>query len=191
MNYLAHLHLSGNNRETIIGNFIGDGVRGDEIDAYPPGIREGILHHRRIDRFTDTHPVVLESKKRLRPRFRKFAPVIADVFYDHFLARDWADHHDEDLRHFVDRMYRLLEENREIFPERSRRFLGYAVENDLLFRYATLEGIDLVFRGMARRTRFESGLEAAAEELRENRNQYGKEFHRFFPDLVEKLGRLR
>ncbi len=190
VNYLAHLHLSGNDRATVIGNFIADGVRGNESEAYSREIQEGIKHHRAIDHFTDTHPVVHRSKMRLRPRFRKYAPVIVDVFYDHFLARNWSDYHDENLRDFIDRMIHLLDESREVFPPKSARLLDFAAANDLFFRYGTVEGMDLAFRGLARRTRFESGMESASNELRENGKAYEKEFQRFYPELVEKFGRL-
>jgi acyl carrier protein phosphodiesterase len=187
VNYLAHLHLSGNDRGLIIGNFIGDGIRGENLQSYPAEIRKGILLHRQIDHFTDSHKIVLQSKQRLRPRFHKFAPVIADVYYDHFLARNWTLYHEEDFRAFVDRMVLLLEETRDIFPERSRRFLHYAVETDLFYKYGTLEGMDHAFRGLARRTRFENKMEEATGELRKNSAAYESEFKKFFPDLVENV----
>ncbi len=187
VNYLAHLHLSGNDPDLIVGNFIGDGVRGDRFLDYPDAIQRGIFLHRKIDHYTDTHPVVLQSKIRLRPLFHKYAPVVADVFYDHFLAKNWKRYHDEELRTFVDRIYGLLENNRAQFPERSSRFLHYAREQDLFYRYKTVEGIDLAFRGLAHRTRFQSGMEKAAEELQRNEANYESEFTEFFPDLMENV----
>jgi acyl carrier protein phosphodiesterase len=187
VNYLAHLHLSGKDPNLIIGNFIGDGIRGDRFLDYPSAIQKGILLHRKIDQYTDTHPVVLQSKIRLRPLFHKYAPVIVDVFHDYFLARNWEQYHDENLRTFVDRMYDLLDENQAQFPERSSRFLHYAMEKDLFYAYKTVEGIDLAFRGLAHRTRFPSGMEKAAEELQRHQAKYESEFKEFFPDLMENV----
>ncbi len=187
VNYLAHLHLSGKDPNLIIGNFIGDGIRGDRFLDYPGTIQKGIFLHRKIDQYTDTHPVVLQSKIRLRPLFHKYAPVIVDVFYDHFLARNWEQYHDENLRTFADRMYRLLDENQAQFPERSSRFLHHAMQNDLFYAYKTVEGIDLAFRGLAHRTRFPSGMEKAAEELQRHQAKYESEFNEFFPDLMENV----
>ena len=85
MNYLAHLYLSGNNADLLLGNFIADHLKGaDRKRIYPEAIKRGIALHRRIDTFTDAHPVVAESKVRVREQFGKYAPVIVDVFYDHF-----------------------------------------------------------------------------------------------------------
>ncbi len=93
MNFLAHLFLSGNNAEIMVGNFIGDFVRGKNFhEQYSPSIALGIELHREIDEFTDNHSVVLESKKRLRPKYRHYSPVIIDMFYDHVLAKNWSAH---------------------------------------------------------------------------------------------------
>src|SRR5688572_7860936 len=105
MNYLAHLYLSGNDQQRMIGNFIADHVKGKAIHDFPEGIRDGIFLHRQIDQFTDSHPVVTESKIRLRGTFHKYAPVIVDVFYDHFLARDWTQYHHQSLEVFAEECY--------------------------------------------------------------------------------------
>jgi acyl carrier protein phosphodiesterase len=90
MNFLAHLHLSGNNPNIMLGNFMGDFVKGKSYrQQYEPEIIKGIELHRSIDEFTDSHPVVTESKNRLRPTYRHYSGVIVDVFYDHFLAANW------------------------------------------------------------------------------------------------------
>ena len=100
MNFLAHLYLSGDDKEIMLGNLIADSVKGNAILDFNEGVQEGIRLHRRIDHFTDEHPIVQRSKERLRPKYHKFAGVVTDMFYDHFLARDW-DHYSEKkpLRH--------------------------------------------------------------------------------------------
>ena len=101
MNFLAHIYLSQGHPKVTIGNFIGDFVKGTQIDRYDDEIRKGILLHRAIDHFTDTHEIVKKSKDRLRGNFRHYAPVIVDVFYDHILAREWKKYAQEDLNDFV------------------------------------------------------------------------------------------
>ena len=97
MNFLAHLYLSGNDPLVRLGNFIGDFVKGRDLaDRYEPAIVKGIELHRAIDEFTDQHAIVKQSKMRLRPKYRHYAPVIVDIFYDHFLAAGW-DNHSEQL----------------------------------------------------------------------------------------------
>jgi acyl carrier protein phosphodiesterase len=80
MNYLAHLYLSADRPLLAIGNFIADHVKGSMADQYDGEVRDGIRLHRMIDEFTDSHPIVEKSKARLRPDFRKYAPVIVDLY---------------------------------------------------------------------------------------------------------------
>ncbi len=108
MNFLAHLYLSGKNEELIVGNFIADHVKGNNVFKYNEGIQKGIRLHREIDTFTDTHPVFLKSKNRLATDYRKYAGVIVDMFYDHFLSANWKLYDDEDLESFVDRMHDVI-----------------------------------------------------------------------------------
>src|SRR5436190_22096246 len=108
MNYLAHLYLSGDDPMIMIGNFIADHIKGKQFDLYSKEIQKGILLHRSIDTFTDQHPLVEQSKLLLRPHFHKYAPVIADVFYDHFLAKDWKNYHPQSLENFAQHAYQLM-----------------------------------------------------------------------------------
>src|SRR6185312_17177742 len=94
MNFLAHLYLAGEDNELILGNFIADAVKGHAFDKYPAQVAKGILMHRSIDYFSDTHPVYLQTVHRLAPTYHKFSGVITDMFYDHFLASSWSDYSD-------------------------------------------------------------------------------------------------
>src|SRR5689334_7104563 len=108
MNFLAHLHLSGDNEEIKIGNFIADFVKGKNYDDFPAGIRQGIIIHRHIDYFTDTHPVVSESKQRLYATYHKYAAVIVDIFYDHYLATRWEQYSNISLVDFASEFYFMV-----------------------------------------------------------------------------------
>ena len=101
MNYLAHLFLSGESTNILVGNFIRDSVRGNQFSILDPDIQRGILLHRAIDRFTNTHPVVRRSKQRAQVVTGRYASVVIDVFYDHFLACDWAYYHAMPLPEYV------------------------------------------------------------------------------------------
>ena len=109
MNFLAHAYLSNDNPLLLVGNFMGDFVKGRDLhERFDPGIANGVELHRLIDSFTDSHPVVIESKKRLRESYRHYAPVIVDMFYDHFLASMWDNYSNLSLPEFVKRTYDLL-----------------------------------------------------------------------------------
>ena len=183
MNFLSHLYLSGNSEGLLIGNFIADSVKGSMYNEFPDEIKEGILLHRKIDAFTDTHPVVEESKQRLRPRYRKYAGVIVDVYYDHFLAANWNDYSSETLDQYTNKVYAIIDWHRHIFPLKSQLFTKYMLEHDILTAYARMEGIDRVLQGMSQRTSFVSNMEHAVTELKEHYQLFEKEFQVFFPDL--------
>ena len=184
MNYLAHFFLSGNSPDLLIGNFIADSVKGNKHNLYPEGIQKGILMHRSIDHFTDTHAVTARSKARLRARFNHYSGVITDVFYDHFLARDWNQFSDETLAVYADRIYSFLELHSDDFPEKPRFMLPFMKEHNWLLAYSEIEGIRTVLTGMSRRTKFESGMEFAADALEENYKLFEEDFRDFFPEIV-------
>jgi acyl carrier protein phosphodiesterase len=185
MNFLSHLYLSGESDELLIGNFIADAVKGSDHRNYPPGIQEGILLHRKIDTFTDTHPVVAQSKERLRSNYRKYASVIVDIYYDHFLALHWDKYSDEPLDRYASKIYRLMQENHHLLPEKSANFTKYMIRYNILEAYARLDGIDRVLKGMAGRATFESRMEHAIHDLRKHYPLFEKEFSLFFPELRE------
>ncbi|PCH94680.1 MAG: hypothetical protein COB85_05375 [Bacteroidetes bacterium] len=193
MNFLAHLYLSGNDDDILIGNFIADSVKGSALKNYTDPIQEGIILHRKIDAFTDSHPVVLKGKVRLRPKYHKYAPVIMDVFYDHFLAIHWDDYSEMSLTDYVSVIHGLLDENKNSFPERSKMMLPYMIKGNWLLGYSGLEGINRSLSGMARRTNFKSDMEFATKDLARDYELYEEEFQEFFPlliDYVKSLGYL-
>jgi acyl carrier protein phosphodiesterase len=185
MNFLAHIFLSGNSEGLIIGNFIADSVKGSDYKNYPPEIQKGILLHRMIDTFTDTHPVVEESKKRLRVKYRKYSSVIVDIYYDHYLAINWNNYSSTKLDHYTQNIYRIIKKNHSLLPEKSAQFAKYMFRYNILEAYSTFGGIEQVLKGMAARAKFESNMEFAIEDLKEHYLLFEKEFIIFFKELQE------
>lgn len=183
MNFLAHIYLSGLNQEVIFGNFIGDFVRGKQVESFSENIRKGIELHRFIDQYTDTHPVVLEQKTALRSYFRKYAGVALDVYYDYFLAVNWNHFHHQSLRDYTHEFYELASLKKELLPEKGKRFYNFMIANDVLYQYRTQKGIGQVFVGMSQRSKFDSGMENAHRVLHNNFNTIESSFQRFFPEL--------
>lgn len=184
MNFLAHLSLSGDNPRVMVGNFIGDFVKGRKpLEAFDADIVRGVALHRAIDSFTDTHPVVLQSKRRLQAEYRHYAGVIVDMFYDHYLARNWNQYYEVPLADFARNCYATLEEHHAILPERVREMLPYMKRGNWLVHYSELDGINQALTGMSRRTRYASGMEHAVAALQEHYAAFGAEFATFFPEL--------
>lgn len=187
MNFLAHLYLSGTDPEVQIGNFIGDFVKGRTPENHFPGkIAMGIHAHRLIDSITDKHPVVKASKHRLRPKYRHYSGVIIDIFYDHFLARNWDTYHSTALPEFANNFYLLTSKHQELIPERAQQMLPHMMRNDWLTNYAHIHGIERVLFGMSKRTVFDSKMDEAAQDLIKDYKSYEAEFFEFFPELIEK-----
>ena len=185
MNFLAHFYLTRHNEELTVGNFLADFVRGNGLNRYSEKVAEGISIHRKIDTFTDNHPVVQESRKRLRSAYHKYAMVITDIYYDHFLAVHWNSFEKMLLEKFSAGMYKTLKQHEDIFPERAKKTLHYMSLHDWLTSYRTLQGIDYALHGLARRATFESGMEKAATDLKRDFILYEQEFLKFFPELIE------
>lgn len=185
MNFLAHLLLAGRDPHLLVGNFIADHVKGRKIDDYPERIQYGIRMHRAIDSFTDQNPIVRKSILRLRPVYSKYAGVIVDMYYDHFLALHWSQYSSESLLTFTTNSYAILQKHSEFLPARSLRTLTYMSADNWLMAYATMEGMQQAFNGMSRRTVFVSGMENAVTDLVRNYPSYREEFNEYFPELQQ------
>lgn len=183
MNFLAHLYLSGTEPEILVGNFIGDFVKGRDFSAYPLRIQNGIELHRAIDEYTDSHPKVIAGKKRLQPGYHHYAPVIIDVFYDHFLANRWADFHVESLDEFASKSYLVIQSFTNLLPPRVKEMLPYMIRGNWLVSYGTLVGIQKALTGLSRRTTHVSHMEDAVAELKLYYHAFEAEFLQFFPDV--------
>ncbi len=184
MNFLAHSFLSGDNPKILIGNFIGDFVKGRNLlEQFDPDIALGIELHRGIDAFTDTHPIVALSKQRLRPTYRHYSAVIVDMYYDHFLAANWQRYHTLPLQEYACQVYDILKANEEMLPQQVKYMLSYMIPGNWLLNYAHTEGIHRALSGMARRSRHESKMELAVHNLVEYYDEFEKEFSSFFPEL--------
>jgi acyl carrier protein phosphodiesterase len=184
MNYLAHLYLSEPTPEAWLGSLVGDFMQGMELRSFPPAVQAGILQHRRVDRFTDQHPIVRRSKQRLEQRFSRYAGIMVDVFYDHFLARDWPAYRPgQSLGEFTAQVYRALQDQAGLLPRRLCRILPRMREQDWLGSYRDVAGIDLALRGLGRRLRRANPLAEGVGELVRNHDALAADFARFFPEL--------
>ncbi|OUR97671.1 ACP phosphodiesterase [Flavobacteriales bacterium 33_180_T64] len=184
MNFLAHIYLSNNNNQITIGNFIADGIRGKRYKKFPVEIQKGILLHRQIDTFTDAHPTVRQSTKRLHKNYGHYSGVIVDILYDHFLAKNWSTYSETPLTDYIDNFYDLLEDNFEILPTRIQKMMPHMISDNWLLSYAKIEGIQKVLNGMNRRTQNKSGMHTATVELQEFYTEFETEFTSFFEELI-------
>ncbi len=102
MNYLAHLHIASCAHSNLLGNLLGDFIKGDPSGKFPLNVVHGIRLHRRVDAFTDSHPLCLELKPLFKPKLRRFVPIVLDMVWDHFLAKNWYQYGEDELEVFIE-----------------------------------------------------------------------------------------
>lgn len=184
MNYLAHAFLSKNNKELLIGNFIADHIRGNNFETFSPGIVAGIQLHRRIDTFTDAHPLFKKSKRVFYNGFEKYSGVLVDIYFDHFLAKNFEKHAQIDLSHFSKKVYDVYSSHRHIIPQSSSRFLDYLIQNNVYYSYSQIEGIQTVLNHLSQRIKNKSQLDDSIVLFKQNYDEIESNFDSFFKDVL-------
>lgn len=184
MNHLAHLFLAGPSAESLIGNLAGDFVKGPLGDRFPRGIHDGIVQHRRVDAFTDSHPAVAAFRRVLTPEHGHYARVIADLFLDHFLACRFEEYTGETLEAFLARTYAIIDPHIDALPGMLRVVYPRMRDEGWLESYREVEGVRFALANMSRRFRRRPRLETAARHLVDSRAELERRFEAFLPDVI-------
>ncbi len=188
LNYLAHLFLTRENEAWTLGNFMTDFIRKSETKKYAEPIQQGIKLHYFIDTYTDIHPAVRRGTKLLRPYFRKYSPVVIDIYFDYFLSKNFTlFSKEESLAVFSQRMYDLLELNIDELPRSMQTIVPKMIKGDWLQSYSTIDGIDYTLLRLKSRVAFTVPLEEGAEVLVQNEEKLNEIFLDFFPDIISAL----
>jgi acyl carrier protein phosphodiesterase len=185
MNFLAHIYLSGNSDEIRLGNFIGDYVKGKDYKNYPDEVRKGIILHRKIDTFTDAHPIVRNHKTFFYSQYHKYAGIITDIIYDHFLAQEWHMFSEVMFKEYIQNTYEWLQNNIDKMPLEMKKFVPNFIRNNWLQSYYSIEGIQSVLIGMSKGTSLPAEYEFAIYILRKHYAEFKKDFLVYFPLLIE------
>lgn len=183
LNWLAHLFLSEPDPAYRIGNVIADWVKGEARAALREDLQRGVACHRVIDLFTDAHPLVKQSQARIRPPFVRFAAVLVDVFYDHFLAAEWGRYCAVPLREWTSSVYAQFSQFDGDLHPAVREGLARMAQEDWLCSYASTAGVSLILERMARRLSRPTPLAAGISELEAHYEGLRDDFHQFFPQL--------
>ena len=183
MNFLAHIYLTDKLPLETIGNFMADGIKGKKYLKYGDEIQKGILIHRWIDSYTDSHSIVKQSTKRLHAKYGHYSGVIVDILYDHFLAKNWSHYHDTKLEVYIAQFYDLLKEHYDLLTPRIQKMMVPMMEQNWLLSYESLEGIETVLYNMNIRTKRRVAMDEAIFELKEYYTAFEEEFTAFFEEL--------
>ena len=183
MNYLAHLFLAGKDDGLIIGNFIADSVRGKEINLYNTEIQKGIKLHRQIDQYTDSHPIVKQTTSRLRNSAGKYAPVVTDIVYDHFLAANWSKYSSISLETFANEKYNFLKMHVHDLPSKIHELFYTMADQNWLVNYSDLKGIARTLFELSGKVKFANTMASSIIDLEKDYKLYESDFFSFFPDI--------
>lgn len=186
MNFLAHTLFAQGDSQRIAGQFCGDFVRGSDLSAFPQGIVEGIHRHRRIDAYTDQHPAVKSALKLFEPPVRRFAGIITDVVFDHYLARDWADYSDVPIEQHVESVHAALNEHRALLPPQLQRFTEFLQRENILLGNLEFAGVELTLQRLSRRSPKFAPMAQGAHIAQQNEPVLLAAFNDFFPELLAK-----
>lgn len=183
MNFLAHMLLSGYDDDIIAGNFAADFLRTSHLHVLPEAIKHGVYLHRKIDSFTDRHGAFRESVTLLRPTQGKYAPVIADILYDHYLSQNWSEYSQEPMDAFSQRIYVALLKNAAHFPETVQAMIPRMIDDDFLLSCKNADRLQTTFERLGRRARFTNAFHRAIDDLHDNYYSLESNFREFFPAI--------
>ncbi len=154
-------------------------------DDYPAEVIEGIMLHRAVDQFTDSHPVFLQAKKYLPPERKRFAGIIIDIYFDHFLAQFWKEYSRQKLASFISEIHLLLERRDDWLPPELQALIPRMEAENWLGHYETIEDLALTFRRISQRRKFLKPLIGAEEDLTKHYQPFQSAFQDFYPEVIQ------
>lgn len=184
MNFLAHVFLGNAQPSAIVGQLCGDFVRGTKLEDFSAPVQAAIRHHRSVDSFTDRHQINLAARELFAAPHRRFAGIIVDVVYDHFLAIDWDQYSDIPLQQYVDLVHESLASHESMLPDNLKRFTPILRAEQILENNRHRSHIDLTLRRLSQRRQSMLPLATAAPFLWQNEVELKRAFDTFFPELI-------
>lgn len=190
MNFLAHLLLTHHNEDWMLGNMIADFISNRDLQSLKPEVREGVMVHRKIDTFTDTHEAVKDSIRRLHPIFHKYSPVVVDIYYDYFLSKNWRRYAALPIVEFSIDIYGTFNRRMEEVPDLMKPRLQSMISHNFLENYSTKTGIQFTFNKFQERVKFPVSFEQASDIMMVYEDEFNQEFNIFFPEIKKYIMEL-
>jgi len=187
VNYLAHAYLSNNQPNLILGNFIADHIRGNNYEHYSPEVINGIKLHRKIDHFTDNHPNFKEAKRFFYDGFEKYSGILIDIYFDHFLAKNFHQHCHQNLSEFTSSVYTIYDGFKDEMPKSSYNFYHYVLQHDIYNAYASIEGIEQVLYHLSHRIKHGVFLNKSIEQFKRYEEELQLGFNQFIQEIKEHI----
>jgi acyl carrier protein phosphodiesterase len=183
VNFLAHFHLAWPDEGLLAGGLEGDYIKGPLRGALPPGLERGIKLHRAIDAYTDGHPLIRQLRRELPQSLRRYAGILIDLSFDHYLSLHWSNFSEVPLAHFNSGVYRALIAHEVILSERARSMLARLVEYDVLNLYLEWETVLTTARRLGQRFKHHNPFLDIDRELSPAKDLLEQAFLNFYPHL--------
>ena len=190
MNYLAHFHLSHGNDDLLIGALLGDFIKGPLKGERERSIEQGIFLHRKIDAFTDSHPLLKEAHQLFSQPYRRYAGIMTDVAFDHFLNQHWLQFHQQSLATFSQEIFQLITSSDHLTPPAKRQAESLA-RYDVFENYQHWQTVEAALERISQRLIRENPLASGAMEMHQHYSKLEDVFLEFYPELQKHVSELR
>ena len=190
MNYLAHLALAQPNHHSLVGNLLGDFCKGVPLNSLPATILAGLANHRAVDRFTDQHPLVRQSRLLFSAQRRRFAGIALDVLFDHFLIRHWQQFYPQPFTQYKHQLYRQLADAEPLMPLAMQRTMQSVRSDDWFGSYQHLPTVAIALERIAKRIRFSNQFSGVLADITPNYASLEHTFLLFYPQLQQHIAQL-
>ena len=187
MNYLAHVYLSRENIDLAIGNFIADNIKGNNYKKFNINWQKGILLHRFIDSYTDSHYIFREHSKLFFDSHRHYSRVLIDIFYDHFLAKNWKKYSRISLENFEFNFCKSLAQNLNKFPNEMSNKIRFFICQKWFTKYSSIKGLIYILEKMDNKTQYESKFVTSIEKFISFAPEMESQFFIFFEDMINNV----
>lgn len=184
---LLQIYLAGGRKEMIVGDFIAAVKTIKDTSLYPKEIQDGFTLYQTINDFAEVDPAVLESRKRLNPKYSKYSLSIIEFFYDHFLAANWSSYSSTSLEKFSMDIYKTLLEHQKMLPYKAKYFLPRMIRGNWLQKFKTVGGVHQVINQMDIKSTKLTHIVSAFEDLISDYTEFQQDFQDFLPRLATYL----
>ena len=186
LNYIAHIHIGFHTETSLVGNFLGDFVKGNSLQHLPAELANGVRLHRKVDQFTDKHPAIVHLRSKFPPSLRRMAGVVIDVTFDHYLLQHWSQFCARSPHDVLDMFYRQLADTQAIDHPRFAQLSQSLQQHRWLSDYAHQQTCLQVFSSIERRLRHKICFaDEAYAFMQHNSTLLSEHFLQFYPQLLE------
>lgn len=185
MNYVAHAFLAPKAPIALLGNLLGDFVKGPLPGDLEPELAHAVAQHRALDAECDAHEAFAASRRRLFGEFSHYASVVVDVLYDHLLCKDWSRYANESFDAFAERVYAAVDSHGHVLPSELRAQARRLADVDIMRRYHSPDDLREALRRMSKRLRRSVALERSVDTFVDHVPEFTAEFRSLFDALVE------